>query len=77
MSNTAIDSLGYQKTMEEKPRVCGSGKGLTMSNAIIVATRHKNVSERICADCGGFIATALDADSRRFFSRDLFCRCRR
>jgi hypothetical protein len=46
---------------------------------MIIATRNDKsfakTSGGYCANCMAPIKRALDADSRRFFSEDLFCQC--
>ncbi len=34
-----------------------------------------NTFERLCSNCGGFIAGSMDSDAGRFFSYDTLCHC--
>jgi len=43
----------------------------------IVACEDKKIAETYRAECFSPIKMAIDDESRRFFSGDLFCHCRR
>ena len=41
-----------------------------------IHSRDKKISPKTCADCGGFLAMAFDADARRYFDSSVQCDCR-